>query len=95
MTLPLAVKRWLMDKDEYPEQLEVLVQEGYLNKLPRDLYSDKSLIYKNLEDGFILYSVGPNFTDEGGTPGHNRGKERRQWAGDGDTILWPVHKKAF
>ena len=63
-----------------------LVEAGYLRKLPMDPYSDKSLGYKHIDDGFILYSFGENFTDDGGM------RYGSGWGSDnkGDRIFWPV-----
>lgn len=72
-----------------PESLQTLVQAGLLPQVPIDPYSDAPLVYQQAEDGFTLYSVGLNFTDDGGIPGRDRG----QWEDNGDTIFWPVPRK--
>jgi hypothetical protein len=49
----------------YPAALDELAP-AYLPVVPRDLFSDKPLIYARRGDGYILYSVGPNMTDDAG-----------------------------
>lgn len=88
----LAAKRWRLEKNVYPATLDELVAAGYLKERPMDPYSDKPLVYKRTDDDFALYSVGPNFTDEGGEPGKDRQGRVRYWRDNGDTVFWPVLK---
>jgi hypothetical protein len=55
-----------------------------------DPYSDRPLIYKKTDEGFMLYSVGLNFTDDGGVPGTDKNGKPRMWGDNGDQIFWPV-----
>jgi hypothetical protein len=73
---------------EYPEKLDKLVDAGIIKELPMDPYSDKALIYRRTGDGFILYSVGVNFADDGGvtTKYHKWGDEDE----GGDRVFWPI-----
>lgn len=50
----------------YPPALEDL-SPTHIKTIPSDLFSEKSLIYSPTENGYTLYSVGPNMTDDGGT----------------------------
>lgn len=86
----LALKRWRLEKNEYPENLDELVTVGYLKELPADPFSDKPLVYKKAGDDFTLYSVGPNFTDDGGESGKDSNGRPTKWRDDGDTVFWPV-----
>ena len=86
----LALKRWRLEKNAYPVTLGELVGAGYLKELPIDPYSDKPLIYRRTDDDFVLYSVGPNFTDDGGEPGKDRLGQVRSWRDNGDTLFWPM-----
>jgi hypothetical protein len=88
----LALKRWRLEKNAYPVSLNELVAVGYLKELPMDPYSDKPLIYKRTDDDFVLYSVGPNFTDDGGVSGKDREGQPRSWRDNGDTLFWPLPK---
>lgn len=88
----LALKRWRLEEDKYPEKLDELVAAGYLKELPMDPFSDKPLVYKKTDDNFILYSVGPNFKDDGGQPGKDDEGRVKKWMDNGDTVFWPVQK---
>jgi hypothetical protein len=88
----LAVLRWRLEKDQYPATLGELVSAGFLNELPMDPWSDKSLVYKKTEDDFTLYSVGFNYTDDGGEYGKDRNGNIRTWSDNGDTVFWPLPK---
>ncbi len=85
-----ALKLWRLEKNTYPATLGELVAAGYLKGLPTDPYSDKPLVYKRTDDDFVLYSVGSNFTDDGGKPGTDRHGQPRNWRDNGDTVFWPI-----
>jgi len=86
----MALKRWRLEKNSYPAGLNELVAAGFIKELPMDPYSDKSLVYNKTDDDFILYSVGPNFTDDGGEPGKDTKGRISKWRDNGDTVFWPV-----
>jgi len=90
----LAIQRWRLEHDQYPLSAQELVKAGYLDAVPMDSYSDKPLIYRRTDQGFILYSAGPNFVDDGGVWGTDSRGEPRNWLDNGDTIFWPVEKPA-
>jgi hypothetical protein len=50
----------------YPEKFDDLVPR-ILNKLPVDLYGARTFVYKRHTDGYLLYSVGRNGIDDGGS----------------------------
>ncbi len=90
----LAVQRYKLDKGRFPTSLEELVREGYVRKVPMDPYSDKPIVYKLTENDFALYSIGPDFVDDGGQPGRSRGGKYHFGAeGGGDIVFWPVQKE--
>ena len=61
----LAVYR--AERGEYPERLEQLVPE-VLETVPEDRYAGKPFVYRRMPDqGYLLYSVFENETDDGGT----------------------------
>jgi hypothetical protein len=91
----LAALRYEIDTVQFAETLNELVSSGYLQAVPNDPYSNSSLVYKLTEDGFKLYSVGKDFSDNGGIveieeislsplPGEFRTKSSK------DIIYWPV-----
>ena len=80
----LAVLRYEKVNNTLPENLEVLVSEGYLSRIPIDPFSNQPLIYKKNNGSFLLYSVGQDFDDDGGLHDDNWGRT------DGDYVFWPV-----
>lgn len=89
----LALKRWKLEKGQYPMNLSELVDAGYIEQVPMDPYSDKPLVYHRIGDDFTLYSLGENFADDGGKV-IDEGNDRRRWGTDenGDRVFWPVPK---
>ena len=81
----LAILRYKADKGSFPVSLEELVSINYIEELPMDPYSNRALVYKKTEDNFILYGVGTNFEDDGGTPSDWGEGEQ-----GGDHVFWPV-----
>ncbi|MCP4261394.1 MAG: hypothetical protein GY774_28415 [Planctomycetes bacterium] len=86
----LAILRYSKDKGSYPNDLQQLITAGYLKQLPMDSYSDKPLVYRKTDDDFILYSVGPNLTDEGGEYSRDSKGRIKNWLHNGDAVFWPV-----
>jgi len=88
----IAILRYNQDTGEYPENLQQLVSAGYLKELPIDSFSDKPFVYKKTEDGFLLYSVGSNFTDDDGRVVRNAQGKIKIFVDEGDWVFWPVTK---
>jgi hypothetical protein len=88
----LALLRYEKDKGSYPNDLQQLITAGYLRQLPMDSFSDKPLVYRKTDDDFILYSVGPNFTDDGGEYSRDSKGRIKNWLDNGDAVFWPVPK---
>jgi hypothetical protein len=86
----LALARWRAEKGEYPASLDQLTAAGLLTDLPMDPFSDKPLIYRRTGDNFILYSLGPNFQDDGGEPGKGHKGRLEKWQDNDDTVFWPL-----
>lgn len=90
----LAILQYQKEHGRYPDLLDVLVEKGLLKEAPVDPFSDKPLAYIKTDDGFTLYSVGYNFTDDNGVPkeyeGNNKNPTSRRWTDTGDAIFWPV-----
>jgi hypothetical protein len=61
----LAVIRYQRKHGRYPDQLDDVVGE-FLAKMPQDVMNNQPLNYRQDEQGFIIYSVGVNGTDDGG-----------------------------
>jgi hypothetical protein len=65
LMLDLAVMVYREANGNLPDSLSNLVP-SVLNELPIDPYGNGSLKYRRTDDGYTLYSVGPNGTDEDG-----------------------------
>jgi hypothetical protein len=62
-----ALERYRVAEGQFPDSLERL-SPRFLPKLPHDIITGAPLIYRRVADGrFILYSVGWNEKDDGGT----------------------------
>ncbi len=90
----IAVLRYNQDTGYYPENLEQLVTAGFLKKLPIDSFSDnKPFVYKKTDDSFLLYSIGGNFTDDGGGRFVLDERGSKIWVtNEDDWVFWPVPK---
>jgi hypothetical protein len=83
----LAIERYRLEKGGLPESLDELVKSGYLKELPMDPWSDGPLVYRRTADGYTLYSVGEDFTDDGGKP---QPKDKPQDTLGCDIVFWPT-----
>jgi ribosomal protein S27E len=84
----LALERYYAEHERYPPALADLVP-GMLPELPSDLWSGGPLRYKVGEDGasFVLYSVGGDKDDDGGTPTKDNRTPSLASGHDGDFVL--------
>ena len=90
----IAIIRYNKDTGDYPENLKRLVSAGYLKELPIDSFSDnKPFVYKKTDDSFLLYSIGRNFTDDGGGQFVLDERGSKIWVtNEDDWVFWPVTK---
>jgi len=91
----IAILRYAQDKGhcpENPDNLDELTAADYLKELPMDLWSDKPLVYKRTDDGFMLYGIGSNFKDDGGQVARDDEGKVKKYADEGDWVFWPVQK---
>lgn len=86
----IAILRYNSDTNQFPQNLSQLVTTGYLRQLPIDSFAGKPLVYKKTDDDFTLYSVGPNFTDDGGKPGRDNKGRFKLWTDEADVVFWPL-----
>ena len=82
-TLSLALTVYRTEHGDYPESLSEL--ENEFDDLPTDPFSGETFRYRREDDGFVIYSVGPNLRDNDGkvyyldeTP-EGRGANRQEW----------------
>ena len=63
--ISLALELFKSEHGAYPAALSELAPT-YLEKVPMDFFSGQPLIYSRAANGYTIYSVGPNVTDDGG-----------------------------
>ncbi|HVX62462.1 MAG TPA: hypothetical protein VHC19_17725, partial [Pirellulales bacterium] len=63
--LSLALAGYHARHGKYPAELKALSPE-WLAKIPLDGFSDAAFHYQPHDDGYLLYSIGANGTDDGG-----------------------------
>jgi len=83
--LAFILAAYQYDHGHYPAKLDGLIPK-YLVKIPDDIFSGKPLIYRVEDKGYLLYSVGPNGTDDEG-----RGNDDEP-RGDDLSVRMPVAK---
>jgi hypothetical protein len=80
-----ALERCRLANGQFPDTLDALVPK-FIESLPRDVINGQPLKYRRTDDGqFILYSVGWNETDDGGTVGLNK---YGNWDGKQGDWVW-------
>ena len=84
-----ALERCRADKGAYPETLDALVP-AYAAKLPRDLCNGEPLRYRRTAEGrYLLYSIGRNSKDDGGTlEAPKEGEAQSPWSDDKGDWVW-------
>jgi len=75
-SLALATSAYQADHDAYPESLEDLTPE-HISHIPTDPFNGEPLKLAAVEGGLILYSVGPDLVDDGGTKDYDFEQETR------------------
>jgi hypothetical protein len=63
----LGLQAYQQEHGAYPPKLDALVP-GYLSKLPADPFGQGTFAYQRKGGKYLLYSVGPDMTDDGGRP---------------------------
>ena len=67
-----ALERYRLAHGQYPETLDALIHR-FIEKLPHDIIGGQPLKYHRIGDAqFVLYSIGWNETDDGGTVNLNK-----------------------
>jgi hypothetical protein len=65
--IALALEAYMCEFGSYPQSLEQLRSRlGW--KIELDPFSGRDFIYKRLPRGYLLYSIGPDLKDDGGSP---------------------------
>ncbi len=71
ITAELALRIYQIERGQPPTQLSDLVPR-YLPRVPTDPFTEKDLVYRPQGTSWLLYSVGEDGTDDGGTPATGR-----------------------
>jgi hypothetical protein len=66
MNMALAMERYRIKNGHWPERLEDL-KPDCIADVPIDPYDCQPIHCRRLEDGFVIYCVGPDHEDNGGT----------------------------
>lgn len=69
----LACERYRRLYGHWPESLAA-IPSGILPQVPEDPYTGRPLLYRRTTDGVVVYAVGSNGVDDGGTPFDPAGK---------------------
>ena len=86
----LAIQRYFRANGSCPDNLDQLVEQGFLKEPPKDPFGQGTLSYRKTDRGFILYSWGANRQDDGGRWGTDSKGKPRMWADNGDWVFGPV-----
>jgi hypothetical protein len=72
----LAVERYRLAEGRLPKSLDDLVP-AYIDAIPDDPFDGSPLKYRVRQSGYVVYSVGQDLTDEGGTEQGTQGRDSR------------------
>lgn len=65
LRVAIALARYRQEQHKYPEKLAELMPK-YVATIPQDVFTDKDLVYRRTDQGYLFYSVGINGKDDGG-----------------------------
>jgi hypothetical protein len=74
--IALAVERYRLAEGSLPKSLDNLVP-AYMDAIPDDPFDGSPLKYHVRKSGYVVYSVGEDLTDEGGTEQGTQGRDSR------------------
>ena len=80
----IAIERYRLAEGHLPESLENLVP-AYMESMPKDPFDGRNLRYFTRENGFVVYSVGDDLTDNGGAERDSQKRDRR-----GKPLPWDI-----
>ncbi len=84
--LACAIERFRLARGELPGSLDLLAPQ-FIPEVPHDVIEGKPLRYvPNGNGGYLLYSIGWNQTDDGGTIVKGKGSSSRAQAAHGDWV---------
>jgi hypothetical protein len=80
-----ALERYRLANGQFPETLDVLASH-LIGSVPNDVMDGQPLRYLRTANGYILYSIGWNKTDDGGKLAWNNGKTPTVNSKSGDWV---------
>lgn len=83
----LAAERYRLKHGRWPQELKE-IDAALVGKLPVDPYDGSPLRFRRLEDGLVIYAIGPNGRDDGGDLG-----DRSDKSPDFGLRLWDAEKR--
>ncbi|HPF39522.1 MAG TPA: hypothetical protein P5081_07920 [Phycisphaerae bacterium] len=90
----IALHNYRIDHGAYPATLELLVP-AYMPRLPIDFGDGNSLRYHPIEGDYLLYSVGSDGVDDGGTPYDVDSKGEGEWRSTGTDVVINVGRRPY
>ncbi|MGO8766287.1 MAG: hypothetical protein ACLQSR_14265 [Limisphaerales bacterium] len=82
----IALERYRLAHGNYPDSLDALAPQ-FMQEVPHDIINGEPLHYQKTDDWqFILYSVGWNETDDGGTVAYHQGSSQTVDINQGDWV---------
>jgi hypothetical protein len=87
----LAAERFRQQYGRWPEALDELVTAKLIAAVPLDPFDGKPLRWKAVDDGRLIYSVGPDRTDNGGV--FNRADPRQPGSDIGLRLFDPARRR--
>ena len=59
-----------------------------MSTVPHDIMDGQPIRYRKTETAFVVYSLGANQVDDGGTLGEDKSRRRNPWRGDQGDWTW-------
>jgi hypothetical protein len=90
----VAAHRYEMKEGFWPESLNELMCDGYIESVPIDPFSGEQLAYRKTDNSFVLYSVGTDRVDNGGKAEYDKEGNIAKWPKkEGyDAVFWPMEE---
>lgn len=90
----IAAERYRLANGDWPKTLQDLVPE-FMDDVPTDVYVDKPLRYRHEGDAIVIYSLGPDETDQSGRPYDETGNPSTDDPIDYSVVLGTTEKEMF
>ena len=60
----VALRRWQLEHDDPPPDLDTIVKAAGMSQVPTDPYSDRPMLMTTVDGRPVIYSVGPDGKDD-------------------------------